>query len=160
MDCASGVSSKMSSSGHTLGSPRSVSFFNSVWTEQTQGCHFIKPVTTLQPPFQSQSSEPPLPLSDCKSSQDQFWTLTSYCHQTSTPKFVRITPPRWRLPSTAWVTCNWRPPIPTCLWASVSSGTIWLWRAWATSSRGDPWEHKGTNHLLKMQYQCGGHDLF
>ncbi|KAB1270686.1 Ferritin light chain [Camelus dromedarius] len=103
----------------------SVSCFNSVWTEQTQGTQgrsLLQPLTSLQPFFQSQPSEPA--------------TLLSSASGTSQHHFS---------------TCICGPPTPTSLWASVSTATMWLWRAFFRELAEE--KREGTECLLKMQSQ-------
>ncbi|MCI3727308.1 hypothetical protein MQC61_23735, partial [Escherichia coli] len=60
--------------------PGSVSCFNSVWTEQTQGRPLLQPPTTLQPFFQSQPSDSASQLSSVSgTSQHHFLSLAPYC---------------------------------------------------------------------------------
>lgn len=75
---------KRSRLGHCLSqcprrSPGSVSCFNSVWTEQTQGRSFFQSSTTLQPFFQSQTTEPSQPPLACETSHHRVLSLIPYC---------------------------------------------------------------------------------
>lgn len=82
------------------GSSRPVSCFNSVSMEQTRGEPFLQPPTTLQPLFQSQSSESSQPLFGLR---DQ----PTPCFELNSTKVE------------AWSTCICGPPTHTSLCATM-----------------------------------------
>ena len=92
--------------------------------------------SSLQPPFNIFSSHnvqnQPLSCPQSPGTATIFWAWLLMTHQPSTPRFLRIIPLRWRLPSTPSTTCICRPPKLISLWASISATTMWLWRVWAT----------------------------
>lgn len=104
--------------------------FNSIcteWTQNTPSCPH-HPLLQLKP-----SGPSSLPSSASGTSQHRFLCLASHCQPTKAPKFVRMSPPRWRPPSTSRSTCICRPPTPTSLLASISISTSGSREAWATS---------------------------
>lgn len=97
------------------------------------------PSTSLRPPsnpfFQWQPSEPsPWPPSASRTSQHPILSLAPYHGSTLSPDIRQQCAPRGRPASTAGSACIFRPPTPTCLRASISTGTMWLWKVWDVSS--------------------------
>ena len=85
--------------------------------------------------------------------QDQkhhFLSLTPY-DQPWTPRFIRIVSLRWRQPSAAWSKCICGPAIHTCLWACISTRTMWLWRVWATFSTYRP---RRRRRVQNVSWKC------
>lgn len=61
---------------------RSVSYFKSDRTDQTQGRPFFQPLTTLRPPVQSQPPKSSQPPSASETSQHHILRLAPYCGPT------------------------------------------------------------------------------
>ncbi|EPQ06436.1 Schwannomin-interacting protein 1 [Myotis brandtii] len=129
---------------------------NSVWKEQTQGRPFFQPPATLLCLIQSPPSEPPPGPANtlgCFS-----FTFTPYCQTTVSSQVCQNYSTEVKT-SANHPTCICRPPVPTSLWASISTLSMWLWEG----GEGRYFflelvekTHEASQCLLKMQNQHGG----
>ena len=129
------------------------------WVSELGYCDCcFAPCSSLRPPSNRFSSRNlrSQPLSCPRSPGPATIFKLLITNQSRAPRFVRIILPRWRPPSTAWLTCHCGPPTPTSLWASISTGMMWLWRAGATFSTNQPKRSvRAPSGPLKIQNQWG-----
>lgn len=97
------------------------------------GRPFFQPPTTLQPLFQSQTSEPSQPSLASETSQHCVLSLIPYCPTTMSSQILQNYSTEVEAAVNCLVNLHLRASY-TCLsLASISTATMWLWRAWATS---------------------------
>ena len=107
----------------------SVSSFYSVWTEHRQGYPFFQPPTFFPATTLGTNLSASLGFREQPTPYSEFLSLLRI---SGAPTFLRIISLRWRPPSTTRSTRACAPPTPSSLWASISTETTWLWRAWTT----------------------------
>nr|XP_035938093.1 LOW QUALITY PROTEIN: ferritin light chain-like [Halichoerus grypus] len=155
------IQSKTTMSKCTQQSCRSVSCFNSVWMEWTQGHPFYQPLTTLQPFFQSQALEPSSqPHSASRTSQHLILSLAPYYQSTMNFQIHQ----NYSTEVEAAINCLVNMHLQAS-YTYLSLGFYFDHDDVALKNMGHFFElvdkkPKGPECLLKMQNQCSGHTLF
>nr|KAF6409859.1 ferritin light chain [Rousettus aegyptiacus] len=119
----------------------------SVWTEQTQGRSFFQSSTTLQPFFQSQTTEPSQPPLACETSHHRVLSLIPYCLTTMSSQIRQ----------------NYSTEVEAAVNRLVN---LYLRASYTYLSLGHFFrklaeeKREGAQRLLKMQSQRGGRAVF